>query len=135
MIHSKPIRAAFLATMAMIIFTTPASAGGNFSVSFNAQNNEEAAAIRTGLVFYRVVKDIKSNGHITQNGIGNLASLSQNGSGNIGLIQQEGNNHNASLDQTGDNNSFGIFQFGENTDGQVTQTGYGGAGLLFLIGF
>ncbi len=113
----------------------PALAGGVLSFELNAQNANEANAIAAGLTFYKVAKDIKTNGHITQNGINNLAALGQSGHGNVGLIHQEGNNHDASLSQTGNHNAYGIFQVGEGASGHVSQHGNGGAGILFQIGF
>ena len=135
MTFSKFIKPAILATLLAASLSAPASAGGFISFSIDAKNAEEANAIRTGLALYQVANDIKSNGHITQNGIANLAALGQHGTGNVGMIHQEGNGHNASLDQTGTNNSYVIFQFGEGTEGHVAQSGTGEAGLLFQIGF
>jgi len=113
----------------------PAMAGGTISFGFDATNADDANAIRTGLAIYSIFNDVKTNGHVTQNGINNAAALGQHGSGNTGLIHQEGNNHNASLNQNGNNNSYGIFQFGNGANGNVNQTGNGAAGLLFQIGF
>jgi predicted lipoprotein with Yx(FWY)xxD motif len=113
----------------------PAMAGGTISFSIDAQNADDANAIRTGLALYSIFKDVKSNGSISQNGLNNMAALGQHGSGNVGVIQQDGNDHNAALNQTGNNNSYGIFQTGKGTNGQVSQTGNGLAGLLFQIGF
>jgi len=112
-----------------------AIAGGTISFSVDAQHADDANAIRTGLAVYSLLNDIHTNGHVTQNGINNLAALGQHGSGNVGLIHQEGNNHNASLNQYGNGNSYGIFQFGNGANGHVRQTGNGEAGLLFQLGF
>lgn len=112
----------------------PALAGGIISFEVNPKNAKEAHAIRTGLAFYNVVNDIHSNGHITQNGVSNLAALGQSGNGNVGVIHQEGNNHDASLSQNGNGNAYGIFQVGNGASGHVRQHGNGGTGLLFQIG-
>lgn len=114
---------------------TPSLAGGTVSFAFDARNAQDARAIRTGLAMYSVLNDVKSNGHITQNGLNNLARLGQRGRGNVGVIHQEGANHDASLTQTGNRNSYGIFQLGDGASGHVEQTGNGRAGLLFQIGF
>jgi len=112
----------------------PALAGGVISFEVNPTNADEANAIRTGLALYNIVNDIQTNGHITQNGINNMAALGQSGNGNVGVIRQEGNNHNASLNQNGNGNAYGIFQVGNGASGYVNQVGNGGTGLLFQIG-
>ena len=124
-----------LTLAASTALAAPAVAGGVLSFEVSSQNAQDAQAIRTGLAFYQVVQDIKTNGHVTQNGINNLAALGQSGHGNVGVIHQEGNNHDASLRQRGNHNSYGIFQVGEGTSGHVRQRGNGGAGILFQIGF
>ena len=57
----------------------PAMAGGSISFTYEAQNADEANAIRAGLTLYQIVKDVETNGHITQNGINNIAALAQGG--------------------------------------------------------
>lgn len=129
-------RTALALTLALTTaFAAPAFAGGTISFSVDAQNAEDANAIRTGLAIYSIFNDVQSNGHITQNGLNNLAALGQHGSGNVGIVHQEGNNHNGSLNQNGNNNSYGVFQFGNGANGHVNQSGNGEAGLLFQIGF
>ena len=113
----------------------PVTAGGTFTFQLNAKNADEANAIRAGLTLYKVAKDIEANGHITRNGINNIASLAQGGSGNIGIIHQEGNNHNGSIHQNGNNNSCGLFQFGDGANGHVNQNGNGQACLVFQAGY
>ena len=113
----------------------PAMAGGTLSFNFDARNGDDANAIRTGLALYSIYNDVKSNGHVSQRGLNNMAALGQRGSGNVGIVHQDGNNHNGSLNQAGNNNSYGVFQFGTGADGQVDQYGNGGAGLLFQVGF
>lgn len=127
-----------LTALTLVISTAiaaPAVAGGVLSFVVNPTNADEANAIRTGLAFYNIVNDIKSNGHITQHGVNNLAALGQHGSGNVGVIHQEGNNHDASLRQNGNNNAYGIFQVGSGASGHVSQHGNGRTGLLVQIGF
>jgi minor curlin subunit len=124
-----------LTLAASTAIAAPAMAGGTISFAFDARNAEDAQAIRAGLTFYRIVKDVKANGHVSQNGINNLAALGQHGNGNVGIIHQDGNNHDASLNQTGNGNSYGVFQVGNGASGHVDQTGNGQAGLLFQIGF
>jgi len=113
----------------------PAVAGGVLSFEVTAQNAQQANAIHNGLIVYQVMNDIHTNGHVTQNGINNLAALGQSGHGNVGIIHQEGDNHDASLNQTGNHNSYGIFQVGDGASGHVNQTGNGEAGILFQVGF
>ena len=112
----------------------PAMAGGTISFSINASNAEEANAIRAGLTLYQIVNDIDTNGHISQNGVNNIAALAQGGSGNIGIIHQEGNNHDATLVQQNGNNSCGVFQFGTSATANVQQSG-GEACLVLQAGF
>lgn len=112
----------------------PAMAGGTISFSINASNAEEANAIRAGLTLYQIVNDIDTNGHISQNGVNNIAALAQGGSGNIGIIHQEGNNHDATLIQQNGNNSCGVFQFGNSATANVQQSG-GEACLVLQAGF
>ncbi len=112
----------------------PALAGGTISFSIDAQNQQDVNGIKTVLGMYSVFNDVKTNGHITQNGLNNLAALGQRGSGNVSVIHQEGNNHGASLSQHGNDNAYGIFQFGKGAQGHVSQIGNGEAGLLFQLG-
>ena len=113
----------------------PASAGGTITFGFTAQNADEANAIRTGLTLYQVFNDVHANGHISQNGLNNLAALGQSGHGHVGIIHQEGNNHEGSISQSGSNNSCGLFQFGNGASGHVNQSGHGEACLIFQAGF
>lgn len=124
-----------LTVAATTALSAPAMAGGTISLSINAKNADEARAIRHGLIFYNVMNDIKSNGHITQKGVNNLAALGQSGHGNIGVIHQDGNGHNASLSQNGNHNSCGIFQFGNGANGHVQQNGNGQGCLVLQAGF
>ena len=125
-----------LTTAATIALAAPAaSAGGSISFTFNASNADEANAIRTGLVLYQVANDIQANGHISQNGMNNIAGLVQGGSGNVGIIHQEGDNHHGTLGQYGNDNSCGLFQFGEGTHADVEQHGDGEACIVIQAGF
>lgn len=124
-----------LTLAASAALAVPAIAGGTISFAINARTADEASAIRTGLTLYQAVNDIKANGSISQNGIGNLAALAQGGSGNLGVIHQDGDNNDAALSQTGNNNSCGIFQFGNGASADVDQTGNGDACLLIQAGF
>ena len=85
----------------------PAMAGGTLSFNFDARNGDDANAIRTGLALYSIYNDVKSNGHVSQRGLNNMAALGQRGSGNVGIVHQDGNNHHGSLNHAGNNNSYG----------------------------
>ena len=124
-----------LTLVATTAFSGLAHAGGTITFHMNATNSHDANAIRTGLTLYQIARDIDANGHISQNGINNIASLAQGGHGNIGVIHQDGNNHNGSIYQNGNNNSCGLFQFGRGTNGHINQTGNGQACLMFQAGF
>lgn len=124
-----------LTLAASTAFAAPVLAGGTISLSIEAQNADEANAIRTGLTLYQIVNDINTDGSISQNGINNLAALGQSGSGNVGVIHQDGDNNDAALSQTGNDNSCGIFQFGDGSSADVDQTGNGEACLLIQAGF
>lgn len=124
-----------LTLAASTALAAPAMAGGTLSFSFNARNADEANAVRGGLALYSIINDVKTNGHVTQNGLNNAAAMAQSGNGNRGVIHQEGNGHNASLNQRGNGNAYGVFQVGNGANGHVTQTGNGRAGILFQIGF
>lgn len=124
-----------LTLAATTVFAGVAHAGGTISFRIDAKNANEANAIRGGLMLYQIAKDIDANGHITQNGINNVAALAQGGSGNIGIIHQEGDNHNGSIYQNGNSNSCGLFQFGNGANGHVNQNGNGQACLVFQAGF
>ena len=124
-----------LTLAAATAMSAPAFAGGVISFEVEAQNANDAQAIGLFLGAYQVINDVKANGHITQNGVNNLAALAQGGHGNVGVIHQEGDNHDASLQQNGNHNAYGIFQVGDGANGHVNQTGNGEAGLLFQIGF
>lgn len=113
----------------------PAQAGGQIQIDIAAQNSDDAKAIKTGLAIYSIVKGIKSQGGITQNGNGNNAGVGQNGSGNQGIVHQQGNGHNGSVQQVGNNNSHGLFQFGKNTNAHANQNGNGNAGATFAFGW
>ena len=60
-----------------IAMASQAAAGGVLTFNFNAQNSNQANAIRSGLVLYQIYKDIDTNGHISQSGVNNLARLAQ----------------------------------------------------------
>lgn len=124
-----------LTLTAATALAAPATAGGSFNFTYRAQNADEARAMNTGLRLFAVVRDIRTNGHITQNGAGNIAALAQGGSGNFGLIHQDGDNHDASLTQTGNDNACGIFQFGDGASNHVNQSGDGGACISIGAGF
>lgn len=124
-----------LTLAASTALAAPAMAGGSFSFSIVAQNADDAQAIRTGLTLYQIVNDIQTNGHITQNGVNNIAALAQGGSNNVGVIHQEGNNHDASLHQAGSDQSCGIFQFGDGASNHVTQNTNGAACIVIGAGF
>lgn len=124
-----------LTTIAFTLaLASQAAAGGVLTFNFNAQNGQQANAIRSGLVLYQVYKDIDTNGHISQRGVNNLARMAQGGPGNIGIIHQDGSNHDASLTQTGGYNSCGVFQSGHGATYHGHQTG-GDACLVFQHGF
>ncbi|MDJ0627365.1 MAG: hypothetical protein QNJ44_03815 [Rhodobacter sp.] len=124
-----------LTLAAATALSAPAHAGGVISFEVEARNANDAQAIGILLGTYQVMNDIKANGHITQNGMNNIAAMAQRGTGNVGVIHQEGDNHDASLQQTGNHNAYGIFQVGNGASGHVDQAGNGQAGLLFQIGF
>ncbi|MCP3969213.1 MAG: curlin [Rhodobacteraceae bacterium] len=124
-----------LTLAAATAISAPAMAGGSVSFTYEAQNSDEANAIRAGLTLYQIVKDVETNGHITQNGMNNIAALAQGGHGNLGVIHQEGNNHNASLHQVGNHQSCGIFQFGDGASNHVTQSSNGAACISIGAGF
>ena len=130
---TRPLRALTLA--AGTALAAPAFAGGTISLEIEAQNAQDAQAIQTGLAVYQIVNDVKTDSHVSQNGIDNLATLGQHGSGNVGIVHQDGDDHDAALNQTGTGNSYGIFQFGEGASGDVDQVGSGEAGLLIQVGF
>ena len=119
---------------ATVMLAAPVSAGGVLTLNIGAKNAHDAQAIRTGLVMFQVFNDIHSNGHISQKGIGNIASLAQGGGGNIGIIHQDGHGHDASLTQVGGNNSCGVFQFGNGASSHVHQSG-GEACIVLQAGF
>ncbi|KMW59008.1 hypothetical protein AIOL_003989 [Candidatus Rhodobacter oscarellae] len=123
-----------LTLAAATALAAPATAGGSINFVIDAKNPDEAQAIRTGLVIYQIFNDIQTDGHVSQNGIGNAAALLQGGGGNIGIIHQDGNGHDASLSQTGGGNSCGVFQFGNNASSHVSQTG-GEACIVIGAGF
>lgn len=128
----------FLTALAQTAILTAAlaapAAAGSITFNIEAQTANQANAIRTGLVIYQIAQDIETSGHISQNGLGNMAALAQGGAGNIGIIHQEGNGHDATLTQTGGGNSCGVFQFGENTSHHAHQTG-GEACIVLQAGF
>jgi len=117
-----------------VLATTPAYAGGQFSVSIAPGNADQDQLMRAGLGIYALVNGIQ-NGSITQNGSGNSGGLAQNGWGNLGVVHQEGNGHNGTLSQNGNGNSYGLFQFGNGTNAHVQQNGHGGTGLGFIFGW
>jgi len=110
-----------------------AEAAGQLSVNIAPSNAQDAQMLRLGLALYALHADIRTNGHVTQNGVGNAAGIAQ-GSTDRAIIHQEGSGHTGTIEQTGGNNSYGLFQFGQNTDAQITQTG-GQAGLTLQFGW
>jgi minor curlin subunit len=124
---------ALTSTLAMGL-AAPASAGNVLTLNIEAKTKTQSTLLRAGLVAYQIHKEIDTNGHISQNGIANVAALAQGGSGNIGVIHQEGNGHNANVTQTGGNNSCGVFQFGNGASHTVHQTG-GEACIVLQAGF
>jgi hypothetical protein len=112
----------------------PAEAGGSVAITVKPKNKKEARAMRMGLGVFALVKGAQ-NGHISQNGIGNIAGLAQGGAGNLGMIVQEGNNHSATLNQQGNNNAHGIFQFGKGSDVNANQVGDGETGMTVGFGW
>ena len=115
--------------------STPAAAGGQVALTFNARDADEAQAMRMGLGLYALANGLKSGGNIVQRGFGNMAGLAQAGSGNFGVVHQEGDGHAGTLTQTGNGNAHGLFQFGGNTDAHVSQTGNGQAGATVVLGW
>lgn len=127
--------AALAATTAVALpVATPAQAGGSLSVNLAPQNAQQAGALRLGLALYALRQDIRSNGHVTQQGANNAAGLYQGGPNNQGIIHQEGSGHTGTLTQTGGNNAYGLFQYGRNTTAHVGQTG-GQTGLRLIYGW
>jgi hypothetical protein len=122
--------AASLGTAALV---TPASAGGQVSITVLPGSAKHEQAMRAGLGIYALARGIQ-NGSIKQHGRNNTAGLSQLGKGNLGIVHQEGNGHNGTLTQNGSGNAFGLFQFGNNTNGHVNQHG-GQTGATFQFGW
>ncbi|MCT8971681.1 curlin [Microbaculum marinisediminis] len=133
--RSLTIATFLAAALGAAALATPAAAGGQVALTFNAQTPQQAQAMKMGLGLYAFANGLKSGGTIIQNGFGNMAGLAQTGAGNFGLVHQEGNGHTGTLTQTGNGNAHGLFQFGENSDGHVTQTGNGQAGATVVLGW
>ena len=112
----------------------PALASGSVSFTVNPTNADEARALRMGLALFALHQDIRTNGHVTQRGVGHAAGIAQGGPNNQAIIHQEGCNHNGTINQTGGNNAYGLFQFGCNTSSHVHQTG-GQSGLTLQCGW
>ena len=132
---SKLIATSIIAAGLAAPMTTTANAGGTLSFGFKAKNQDEAMAVQTGLLIYKLVKKKKGDAVVDQNGNGNAAGIAQNGSGHTGVVHQDGDGHTGTINQCGNNNSFGLFQFGKKANGNVNQCGNGEAGALFQIGF
>ena len=132
---SKIIATSLIAATLSAPLATTAYAGGTLSFGFNAKNQEEAAAVQTGLLIYKLVQKKKGDAVVSQNGNGNAAGIGQNGSGHTGVVHQDGDGHTGTINQCGNNNSFGLFQFGKNANGNVNQCGNGKAGAMVQIGF
>lgn len=131
----KPLLAAALVSLSAVA-AVPAAAGGSFSISLNATNDDEAHAIRTGLALYQIARGVESGAFVHQNGSLNGAAIAQvAGGGSTGVIHQEGDGHTAVLDQQGHGQAHGIFQFGDGADAHVVQSADGAAGLTFQFGF
>lgn len=113
----------------------PARASGALSLQLNARNADEARALRLGLALYAVHRDVRSNGHVTQNGVNNAAGIVQRGSGSNAIIHQEGRGHEGTITQRGNNHAHGLFQFGRNTTGHVQQQGRAQTGVTILYGW
>jgi len=129
-------RKIFLTATLVAATSLPAAAGGTLSLSINANNADEARAIRAGLALYQIAQGVESGAFVHQNGAFNGAALAQvAGGGSVGVIHQEGNGHAATLDQQGHGQAHGIFQFGNGANANVTQTGHGQTGLTFQFGF
>ncbi|MEM7068438.1 MAG: curlin [Pseudomonadota bacterium] len=131
----KITAATLIAASLALPLTTQAHAGGTISFGFNAKNEDEANAVKTGLFIYKLVKNKKGNAVVDQNGNGNAAGIAQDGSGHTGVVHQDGDGHTGTVTQCGNNNSFGLFQFGKNANGNVAQCGNGEAGAMVQIGF
>ncbi len=113
----------------------PAEASGALSIQLNPRNADEARALRLGLALYAVHRDLRGNGHVTQNGVNNAAAIVQRGRGTTAIIHQEGRGHDGSITQEGGNQAHGLFQFGRNTSGHVVQSGRGQTGVTILYGW
>lgn len=115
--------------------TSPALAGGSFSITVNATNPDDRNALQTALGIYSIVNGIRGGSGIRQAGSGNSAGLRQNGRNNRGVVYQEGKGHRGTLDQVGNHNTHGLFQFGKNTNARVHQYGHGQTGATFVFGW
>jgi minor curlin subunit len=110
-------------TTAFTVPAAPAAAGGTITWGYTAKNESEARRMRAGLAIYSLFNDVRSNGHITQNGVNNAAGIAQGGRNNRAIIHQEGRDHSGSIAQRGDNNACGLFQYGRGATGHVRQSG------------
>lgn len=130
----KTLKTLAFAALTASTLAAPALAGGSVAVNITPANAQEAQALRFGLALFALHQDIQTNGHVTQNGVGNAAGIAQGGPNNQAIIHQEGCNHTGTVNQTGGNNAYGLFQFGCNTTSHVNQTG-GQTGLTLQFGW
>lgn len=111
-----------------------ATSSGSVSINIAPSNADEARALRLGLALFALHRDIRTNGHVTQHGVGHAAGIAQGGPNNRAIVHQEGRGHTGTISQTGGNNAYGLFQFGQNTTSHVHQTG-GQSGLTLQFGW
>lgn len=123
------------ATTAMLAPQTAEAGSGSVAIQLNARNADEAMALRFGLALYAMHQDVRSNGHVSQNGAHNAAGILQSGRGSQAIVHQEGDGHRGSVTQRGNNHAHGLFQFGRNTDAHVEQHGHGETGVTIVYGW
>ncbi|MBS3847902.1 curlin [Devosia sp. BSSL-BM10] len=137
---TKLFKTLAIATTALIIsaasLSTPAMAGGQFSLSFAPQNSEHQQVLGLGLLMLSLVNGASEGGaNVRQNGNHNTAGVDQRGRNNNGLIVQDGNGHHGTIEQRGNNNNCALLQFGENTRGRCAQFGNNQTGITTVFGF
>jgi minor curlin subunit len=103
--------------------TVPASAQGQISFGFSAQNQQERDLLTLGVVAYQI-----ANGGDAGEVLSNVAN-----GGSVGLVHQEGNGHNGSLVQNGGGNAGALIQLGNGANGHLNQNG-GQGDLVIQIG-
>ncbi|MGY6536099.1 MAG: hypothetical protein ACXIVG_12195 [Pararhodobacter sp.] len=131
-----PVLTAMLIAGVPVLAPAPAQAhGGSVSLHLNPRSADEARALRAGLTLFAIHQDIRTNGHVTQRGVNNAASIAQRGRGSKAIVHQQGCNHDASIDQRGRNHAYGVFQFGCNTSAHVAQRGHGQTGVTIQYGW